>query len=170
MFSATAKPTFQEDFMNKFASHILLSFSLIAVFSAIGSAQNTHSVWSKKPLLVKDGQTNIEYNTFVKGNAAFAWTESTIRAYAHAVVVINPTLRYDFMLIKTTGSTADGIDGLWDVRRNGVLVCNNCIGKAYLLSPSPMPPGNYFKIYVGTPSAYAEKWFYSGDRTERFDF
>jgi len=170
MFSATAKLTFQEDFMNKFASHILLSFSLIAVFSAIGSAQNTHSVWSKKLLLVKDGQTNIEYNTFVKGNAAFAWTESTIRAYAHAVVVITPMLRYDFMLIKTTGSTADGIDGLWDVRRNGVLVCNNCIGKAYLLSPSPMPPGNYFKIYVGTPSAYAEKWFYSGDRTERFDF
>jgi len=153
--------------MVKFASRILLSFSLIAVFSATGSAQNTHSVWSKNPLLVKDGQTNIEYNIFVKGNAAFAWTESTIRAYAHAVVVITPKLRYDFM---RTGSTADGINGLWDVRRNGVLVCNNYIGKAYLLSPSPIPPGNYFKIYVGTPSAYAEKWFYSGDRTERFDF
>ena len=156
--------------MNKFASRIWLSLSFIAVFSATGLAQNTHSVWSKKPLLVKDGQTNIEYNTFVKGNAAFAWTESTIRAYAHAVVVITPKLRYDFMLIKTTGSTVDGIDGLWDVRRNGVLVCNNCVGKAYLLSPSPIPPGNYFKIYVGTPSGYAEKWLYSGDRTERFDF
>ena len=65
--------------MNKFASRILLIFSLIAAFSATGLAQNTHSVWSKKPLLVKDGQTNIEYNTFVKGNAAFAWTESTSR-------------------------------------------------------------------------------------------
>ncbi len=71
--------------MNKFASRALLSFSLVAVFSATAVAQNTHSVWSKKPLLVKDGQTNIEYNTFVNGNAAFAWTESTIRAYAHAV-------------------------------------------------------------------------------------
>ena len=156
--------------MNKFASRILVSLSLIIVLSVNGLAQNTHSVWSKKPLLVKDGQTNIEYNTFVKGNAAFAWTESTIRAYAHAVAVITPKLRYDFMLIKTTGSTADGIDGLWDVRRNGVLVCNNCVGKAYLLSPSPIPPGNYFKIYVGTPSGYAEKWLYSGDRTDRFDF
>lgn len=65
--------------MNKLASLILLSFSLIIVLSVNGLAQNTHSVWSKKPLLVKDGQTNIEYNTFVKGNAAFAWTESTIR-------------------------------------------------------------------------------------------
>jgi len=65
--------------MNKFASRAWLSLSFIAVFSAAGLAQNTHSVWSKKPLLVKDGQTNIEYNTFVKGNAAFAWTESTSR-------------------------------------------------------------------------------------------
>jgi hypothetical protein len=39
-----------------------------------------------------------------------------------------------------------------------------------MLSPSAIPPGNYFKIYVGTPAAYAEKWLYSGDRTERFDF
>ena len=66
--------------MSKLASRILVSFTLVAVFSVTAWAQNTHSVWSKKPLLVKDGQTNIEYNTFVKGNAAFAWTESTIRA------------------------------------------------------------------------------------------
>lgn len=156
--------------MGKFASRILVSFTLVTVFSATALAQDTHSVWSKKPLLVKDGQTNVEYQTFVKGNAAFAWTESTVRAYAHAIATITPNLRYEFVLVRTTGSTADGIDGLWDVRRNGVLVCNNCVGKAYMLSPSAIPPGNYFKIYVGTPSAYAEKWLYSGDRTERFDF
>jgi len=161
---------FQEDFMNRFASRILLSFSLVTAFSVTALAQGTHSLWSKKPRLVKDGQTNVEYQTFVKGNAAFAWTESTVRAYAHAVAVIAPNLRFDFMLVRTIGSTADGIDGLWDVRRNGVLVCNNCVGKAYMLSPSMTPPGNYFKIYVGTPSGYAEKWLYSGDRTERFDF
>jgi hypothetical protein len=156
--------------MIKVASAVRASFILVTVLSVTAWAQGTHSVWSKKPLLVQDGQTSTEYKTFVEGHAAFAWTESTVRAYAHAVVVITPTLKYDFMLIRTTGSTADGIDGLWDVRRNGVLVCHNCIGKAYLLSPSAIPPGNYFKIYVGTPSAYAEKWLYSGDRTERFDF
>jgi hypothetical protein len=156
--------------MTKPMSRIVFSLTLCLAFSAPVAAQSSHSVWSKKPLLVKDGQTNTEYNTFVKGNAALAWTESTVRAYAHAIAVITPNLKYDFMLIKTTASTADEIDGLWDVRRNGVLVCHNCIGKAYMLSPSQIPPGNYFKIYVGTPTAYAEKWFYSGDKTERFDF
>ncbi len=156
--------------MIKVAPAVRASFILVTMLSVTALAQGTLSVWSKKPLLVKDGQTSAEYNAFVKGQAAFAWTESTVRAYAHAVAVITPKLKYDFMLIKATGSTADGIDGLWDVRRNGVLVCNNCIGKAYMLSPSAIPLGNYFKIYVGTPSAYAEKWLYSGDRTERFDF
>lgn len=156
--------------MSKSTFRILVSLILVTVFSVTALAQDTHSVWSKKPLLVKDGQTNVEYTTFVKGNAAFAWTESTVRAYAHAKAVITPNLRYEFILVRTTGSTADGIDGLWDVRRNGVLVCNNCVGKAYMLSPSMIPPGNYFKIYVGTPAGYAEKWLYSGDRTDRFDF
>jgi hypothetical protein len=86
------------------------------------------------------------------------------------VAVITPNWKYEFVLVRTTGSTPDGIDRLWDVRRNGVLVCNNCVGKAYLLGPSAIPPGKYFKIYVGTPSADAEKWLYSGDRTDRFDF
>ena len=156
--------------MGKFTSRILVSFTPVTLFSATALAHDTHSVWSKKPLPVKDGQTNTEYKTFVKGNAEFAWTESTVRAYAHAIALTTPNLKYEFILVRTTGSTADGIDGLWDIRRNGVLVCNNCVGKAYLLSPSMIPPGNYFKIYVGTPSAYAEKWLYSGDRTERFDF
>jgi hypothetical protein len=97
--------------MSKFASRITISFILVTAFSTAALAQDTHSVWSKKPLLVKDGQTNIEYHTFVKGDAAFAWTESTIRAFAHAVAAITPKLRYEFMLIKTTGSTADGLMG-----------------------------------------------------------
>jgi len=83
-----ARHSFQEHPMSKLASRILVSFTLVAVFSVTAWAHDTHSVWSKKPLLVKDGQTNIEYNTFVKGNAAFAWTESTIRAYAHGVYFV----------------------------------------------------------------------------------
>jgi hypothetical protein len=156
--------------MPKLTYRFLSSLILLSAFGVVVAAQNTHSVWSKKPLIVKDGRTGTEYQVFEKGNAAFAWTEPTVRAYAHAIAVITPSLKYDFMLIKATGSLADEIDGLWDVRKNGVLVCHNCIGKAYLLGTSPVPPGNYFKIYVGTPTMYAEKWFYSGDKTERFDF
>jgi hypothetical protein len=148
---------------------LFISIFVIA-FTGVAAAQDTHSVWSKKPLIVQDGRTGAEHKVFEKGNAVFGWTEPTMRAYAHAFAVISPSLNYDFMLIKATSSSADGIDGLWDVRRNGVLVCHNCIGKAYLLGTSPTPPGNYFKIYVGTPTMYAEKWLYSGDKTERFDF
>lgn len=57
--------------------------------------------------------------------------------------------------------------GLWDVYRNGSLVCNHCVGKVYGLSGAI---GSYFKIYVGTPLAYAETWHFSGYITNRFDY
>ena len=146
-----------------------LSFTLLALLSVPALAQTTHSVWSDKPLFVRDGATGKEYKVFVKGDAAFAWTQATIRAYAHAVGVISPALNYDFMLVKTTSSDATSISGLFDIKRNGVLVCHNCVGKAYGLD-QPAGVSNYFKIYVGTPAAYAEKWLYSGYITSRFDF
>ncbi len=153
--------------MSKLTSRIVFSFTLMIMFSVPALAQDTHSVWSTKPLYVNDGATGAHFSTFVSGNAAFAWTEATPRAYAHALAVVRPGLKYDFMLVSVTGSDGDMIKGKWNIRRNGVLVCSNCIGKAYNLST---PIGNYFKIYVGTPLMYAEKWHYSGYITSRFDF
>ena len=153
--------------MSKLVARILFSFSLLVVMSVPAFAQATHNVWSTKPLYVNDWATHQNYKAFVSGNASFAWTETTVRAYAHAVAVVTPALRYDFMLISTTSSTADEITGRWNVRRNGALVCANCIGKAYGVSALI---GNYFKIYIGTPAAYAEHWHYSGYITNRFDF
>lgn len=154
--------------MNKLR-RIIPGFAFAVLFSTTVLSQTTHSVWSDKPYLVKDEVPGKEYKNLVKGHAAFAWTEATVRAYAHAVAVVSPVLNYDFMLIKTTSSDADSISGLWNVHRNGVLVCANCVGKAYLLS-QPAAPANYFKIYVGTPAAYAEKWGYIAYIKERFDF
>ena len=153
----------------RIAFRFTLGFTLLAVLSVPALAQTTHSVWSDKPFLVKDGASGKEFKVFVKGDAAFAWTQATIRAYAHALGVISPTLNYDFMLVNPTSSNADSISGLFDVRKNGVLVCHNCMGKAYGLN-QPAGGGNYFKIYVGTPTAYAEKWGYIGFLTNRFDF
>lgn len=90
-----------------------------------------------------------------------------MRAFARAHVVVTPTLNYDFTLVSITGSDNDTISGRWVIRRNGAVVYNNCLGRAYGLS---QPVGKYFKIYVGTPVAYAEKWHYSGYITNRFDF
>lgn len=155
--------------MNNLASRIILSFTMFVFLTASAAAQTSHSVWSNKPLMVRDGATGASFNAFVSGNAAFAWTEATPRAYAHSLGVVTAALRYDFMMVTVTSSTADALEGRWVIRRNGVIVCNNCIGKAYGLSQAA-GGGNYFKIYVGTPMAYAEKWHYSGYITSRFDF
>jgi hypothetical protein len=153
--------------MSRFISRLVFSFTLVFLFSASAFAQTSHSVWSDKPIFIRDGDTKKEYKDFKPGDAIFAWTQATARDYAHAHGVISPALNYDFMLITATASDADSITGKWIVRRNGVIVCNNCIGKAYGLSAAV---GNYFKIYIGTPAAYAEKWHYSGYITSRFDF
>ena len=155
--------------MGRLTSHLVLSFTLVLLFSASALAQTSHSVWSDRPFIIRDGATKKEYKDIKPGDAIFAWTQATPRAYAHAHGMITAALNYDFMLVTTTASDADSITGRWIVRRNGVIVCNNCIGKAYGLSQTA-GGGNYFKIYVGTPMAYAEKWLYSGYITSRFDF
>ena len=154
--------------MSKVTSRILFSFTLLVAFSAPALAQNSHSVWSTKPLYVTDWNTHTHYDVFSSGNMATAWTQGTRDAYFRAVAVINPNLKYDFRLVKVTAiNTADEIDGLYDIRRNNVVVCHLCVGHAYLLSK---PIGDYFKLYVGTPAGYAEQWHYSGYITNRFDF
>lgn len=157
--------------MNRLTSRIVFGFSLVLLFSASAFAQNSHSVWSDKPLIIRDWNTKAEFKppNINRGDAIFAWTQATPRAYAHAHGVVNAGLNYDFMLVAPTASDVDSISGRWIVRRNGVIVCNNCIGKAYGLSQAA-GVGNYFKIYVGTPMAYAEHWLYSGYITSRFDF
>ncbi len=155
--------------MRRLTSHVLFSFTLVLLFAVAAIAQNSHSVWSDKPFLIKDGQSEKDIKDIKQGDAIFAWTQATPRAYAHAHGVISPSLNYDFMLIAVTSSDADSIRGKWVVRRNGIIVCSNCIGKAYGLS-QPALPANYFKIYVGTPAMYAEKWGYIAYFTNRFDF
>jgi hypothetical protein len=140
---------------------------LVLLSASAALAQNTHSVWSRKPLYLRDGETGKNFKNLRRGNMATAWTEGTTRAYFRAVGRISATHYYDFELVKTTGTDGASIDGLYDIKRNGVLVCNNCVGKAYLLNGAI---GTYFKLYVGTPAGYEEKWHYSGFITNRFDF
>lgn len=152
----------------KLVSRFFLVFALLGAFSMTALAQATHSVWNEnKPLYARDGATGASYSAFVSGNATFAWTQGTVRAFARAHVVVTPVLNYDYTLVTITSTNNDMIMGRWVVRRNGAVVCNNCLGRAYGLS---QPVGNYFKIYVGTPVAYGEKWHYSGYITNRFDF
>ena len=156
--------------MNKLVSRIFLSIALFGLFTVTASAQATHSVWNdNQPLSARDGATGATYSAFIRGDATFAWTQGLPRAFARAHVRVTPALNYDFMLVSIISTNNDEIRGRWVVRRNGAVVCNNCLGRAYGLS-QPAAPANYFKIYVGTPAMYAERWHYSGYITRRFDF
>jgi hypothetical protein len=125
-----------------------------------------HSVWSdNRPIYIIDGDTGRIYTPTV-GYSSHNWQETTPQAFSHAEGIANGDL-YEFQMVSLSASDFDSILGLWDIYRNGVLVCNHCVGKAYGLSGAI---GNYFKIYVGTPLAYAEKWHFSAYITNRFDY
>ena len=157
--------------MSRITFRIIFGLMFLVLFFATALAQTSHSISSDKPLFFKNGENSTPpANVVIKGDAALAWTQSTTNAYAHAVIVVNPFLGYDFMLTKTTSSTADTINGLWDIRKNGTLVCSGCVGKAYLVSDPAGQPPNYFKIYIGNRWGYSEKWGYGGYITNRFDF
>lgn len=129
---------------------------------------STHSIWSKKPLFVINGNTKMEYKTFKKGKAAALWTENTNKGYVHAVAQVATGDTYEFILVAIGTSTDENITGLWDVKLNGTLVCNGCVGMAYGLN-QPMG-ANYFKIYIGDSQCYHESWHFSAYITSRFDF
>ncbi|HET6891545.1 MAG TPA: hypothetical protein VFH31_10615 [Pyrinomonadaceae bacterium] len=113
--------------MIKLTCRVFLFLAILVVFpTTVAFAQNTHSVWSRRPLYVTDGELGKSFKSFVKGNAAAAWTQGTTRAYFRAVAIITVTLRYDFEVVKVTSTNADMIEGLYDIKRNGVLVCDDC--------------------------------------------
>jgi len=133
-------------------------------------AQAEHSIWSKKPVMVIDSHSGAKYTTFLKGNADIAWTEGSTFAYLRAVAVVNANLTYEFRFFAPiSASTASEFSGKFDIFRNGINVCHFCVGKAYLLN-QPAGAGKAFKLYVGTPTMYAEEWHYSGVITQRFDY
>ena len=124
-----------------------------------------HQIASDKPLFVGDPELKAQYNPSF-GKASSNWQVGTQQAFSHAIAITTGGL-YEFRLVHTQSSNDSSISGLWDVYRDAVLVCDDCVGKVYGIDGAP---GNYFKIYVGTPSGYAELWHYSGYITSRFDY
>jgi hypothetical protein len=151
----------------RFAIRFLATALVLGVFSSAAWAQGepVHSVWSTRPIAILDGDTGAVI-TPREGYSVSSWQETTQQAFSNAQG--NNGLKfYEFRLIEVKGSDFDSIAGLWDIYRNGALVCNLCVGQAYGLSGAV---GDYFKIYVGDPVTYAEKWGYSGYITSRFDY
>ena len=141
--------------------------ALVLAASPALAADPVHSVESEKPYVAYDYDAGKEIGKFKAGDAVFSWQEGSDPAFAHALFYSAAGDEYEFRLGKQTGNGFDSIEGLWDIHRNGVLLCDDCVGKAYGLDGAV---GDYFKIYVGTPFAYAENWLYSGWITHRYDY
>lgn len=158
---------------------------IVGLLSASAMAQPfTHSVWTNNNgLVIRDAQNGCTYNSLTGGfggfNMATSWTEPTpgdpaeahFRGVAKAAgySIPCPTRGYDFRLVSSTVTGPDNIDGLWNVFRNGVLVCNNCNGTAYGLSQAA-GVGNYYKVYIDDPVFGPSTWLYSGYLNVRKDF
>jgi opacity protein-like surface antigen len=140
--------------------------SLLAI-TAFAAASLHHSIWTHHPLAVKDGDTGTWYNSFDSGNAIGSWTESTRQGYFNATAQVSRGSNYEFDLMSINGSDNDSIDGVWDIKRDGTVVCDGCVGTAYGLSGGV---GDYFKIYIGDRHCYSEKWHFSGYIDDRFDY
>ncbi len=145
-----------------------LTLALLALALATPAvAQDVHSVWSDTPLAVRDGDTDT-WLTPTAGNSASGWQEGTPQAFVNAQAQAGGN-SYEFRLVALGSSTGSEITGLWDVYRNGSLLCASCVGVAYGLDQAA-GVGNYFKIYIGDPLAYAEDWHFSGYITNRSDY
>lgn len=162
-----------------------LAILAIALLSVAATAQiRTHSVWTNNNgLAIRDAQSGCTYTNltggFVGFNMATSWDEPTpgnpadahFRGVARAIgfSLACPNRAYDFRLVASTVTGADNIDGVWNVFRNGVLVCNNCNGTAYGLS-QVAGVGNYYKVYIDDPVFGPQTWLYSGYLDVRKDF
>jgi hypothetical protein len=145
-----------------------IAFCLLTVFGPglAGAAPVVHQILSDKPLYLSDPDLGIFLQPPAQGYASSNWEEGTRQGFSQVSCVFGPST-YEFRLVHVTISDPSALQGLWDIYRDGILVCDQCVGRAYSLSA---PVGHYFKIYVGTPTAYANRWHYSGYVTARFDY
>jgi hypothetical protein len=147
----------------------VFGFLILLSCLVLGSTQvlaADHTVISEKPLYLADGDTGEWFSDF-SGHSVISWKESTRYGFFNAQANIRPDLAYEFTLVSISSSTANSIEGLWDISRNGIPACIGCVGKAYGIDG---PVGSYFKLYVGDSQCNQNQWLISGYITSRFDF
>lgn len=131
-------------------------------------AADVHVVITEKPIFVKDGDTGQQYDN-AKGYCTINWKDGINYGFCYAYAIIEKKkLVYEFLLVSISSTSDTEINGRFNIKRNGVLVASNVVGRAYLLD-QPVGTG-YFKIYCGDAHHYAEKWHFSGYITHRYDY
>ncbi len=121
-----------------------------------------HTVISEKALYLTDpeiGSSNTENS--VTGYSTISWTEGTDKAFFKSKLKALNSI-YEFELVAVKTSDSESIKGLFNIKRNGVLVAKEISGQLYGIS---QPVGSYFKFYSDDMH-----WHMSAYITKRLDF
>lgn len=149
---------------------IVLAVLLVFGASAAVMAADVHSVVAEKPYYLTDGNTGISYNN-LSGVCSMNWKEKTRYGFFNAKIKVNGPvimpLEYEFQLIAIGNATDTEIEGLWDIKRNGILVASGIVGKLYGIEQSV---GSYFKFYGGNSQNNTHTWHLSAFITYRCDY
>lgn len=153
---------------------LVLVLTLLLVFgaTAVALAADVHSVVAQKPLYLTDGITGTTYSN-LSGTCSMNWKEKTRYGFFNAKIkvagpIIMP-LEYEFQLIAIGNASDSEIEGLWDIKRNGILVASGIVGKLYGIN-QPVGPGSYFKFYGGDSQNNTNVWHLSAYITYRCDY
>ncbi|WP_068775534.1 hypothetical protein [Paenibacillus sp. FJAT-26967] len=144
----------------------MLMLTVLALSLSVGAtaapATSVHSIWSVKPIGIKDNGTSYPAT---KGNVIISWTNLPLNSgdsgFFNAKVYAN-NAEYEFRLVSFGSSTDDQIFGKFDIYKNSVLVASSIPGTAYGLS---QPVNNYFKFYDTS-----QQWHVSAYITSRKDY
>lgn len=153
--------------MKKLFVSALLLVSVGFVFQLC--AADVHTVVSEKPYILTDGENGSTYY-HLEGYCTINWKDKTRYGSYFAKIFVHDSpirLVYEFTCISISNSNDDFIEGLWDIRRNGVLVASGIVGKLYGLN---QPVGSYFKFYGGDTQCNTNTWHMSAFVVDRFDY
>lgn len=135
------------------------------------AAPARHAVYSDDPYSFEIDSA--PFRRITSAEAGFMWTEGTTSADGTVTIqVYNDSgfLRYTTYTIDLVSvSSADDyeIRGRFDVKVNGILLCNDCLGEVYGLN-SPLEKGIY--VDIGNRYFYGDYYSFVGVITDRIDF
>jgi hypothetical protein len=146
----------------------LLLFGFISATIA-WAATDVHSVIGQKPFVLVDGLSNTTFNN-ITGTVSMNWKERTRYGFFNAKIAVLNTfapLEYELQLIAVGNSSASELEGLFDIKRNGVLIASGIVGK---LTGIDQPVGQYFKFFGGDSQNNTNKWHLAAYITYRCDY
>jgi len=109
-------------------THLLTALSVLC--PALAWSNPTHNVVSTRGLYVNE-PGGVTQNV-TSANMTFVWTEGTSSAFSYAQATVSTGESYEFQLVSVTAlTTATQIQGLWNISKNGALLCSSCAGQVY---------------------------------------